>query len=377
MDPALTCAVEIPLHPDQFGPVERLVARAGGIVVSAFRYGSGVAALRILNGAGEVIVLPFQGQQVWDATFLGRRLTMGSLFDEPCETADYLGNYGGLLLHCGAAAMGNPGPDDSHPLHGELPNARYGNVTLALGNQTGTMTATLTGTTRQTRAFSHSYDATASLRLCEGGTRIGVRMEITNRQRRAMGLLYLAHVNFRPADGGRFVDTAPDGNVLIRSSAAAPAHLSPAEQDAVAWGVPPRPIPRDVPPPASMAGETVAVLRPDAGPDGIAHAAQLHPDGTADVVSWPVAALPLAVRWIARNGNEDAAGFMMPATAYPDGVMAATRRGQLVSLPPGGRFDCIYEFGVLDATDAEAFVSRIAAIRPRVPPGPTTTGTPR
>jgi hypothetical protein len=83
------------------------------------------------------------------------------------------------------------------------------------------------------------------------------------------------------------------------------------------------------------------------------------------------------VRWIARNGNEDAAGFMMPATAFPDGVMAATRRGQLVSLPPGGRFDCTYEFGVLDATDAEAFVSRIAAIRPRVPPGPTATGTPR
>ena len=88
----MTGPVEIPLSPDQFGPVERTFAKAGGIVVNGFRYRSGVAALRTLNGAGEVIVLPFQGQQVWDATFLGRRLTMGSAFDEPQDTADFLRN---------------------------------------------------------------------------------------------------------------------------------------------------------------------------------------------------------------------------------------------------------------------------------------------
>lgn len=49
----MTGPVEISVVPGQFGPVEQTFARAGG-----FRYGSGVAALRILNGAGEVIVLP-------------------------------------------------------------------------------------------------------------------------------------------------------------------------------------------------------------------------------------------------------------------------------------------------------------------------------
>lgn len=49
----MTGPVEITVVPGQLGPVERTFARAGG-----FRYGSGVEALRILNGAGAVIVLP-------------------------------------------------------------------------------------------------------------------------------------------------------------------------------------------------------------------------------------------------------------------------------------------------------------------------------
>ncbi len=373
----MTGPVEIPLYPDQFGLQERTFAQAGGIVVTGFRYPSGVAALRILNGAGEVIVLPFQGQQVWDATFLGRRLTMGSLFDEPQDTADYLGNYGGLLLHCGAAAMGNPGPDDSHPLHGELPSARYDNALIRLESLDGAMAVTLTGTTRQTRAFGHSYDATASLRIRQGSTRISVRMGIQNRQQRPMNLLYLAHVNFRPADGGRFIDTAQDGDVLIRNAGKPAPNASPAERDAAAWTAPQASLSRNVPASGSMAGESVAVLLPASGPDGQTHAAQLHPDGTADFVTWRTRELPLAVRWIIRNGDEDAAGFMMPSTAYPDGLAAAGRRGQLVCLPPGETMDFAYEFGAIDAAAATALAREIAAIGGPIPPGQTMTGTPR
>lgn len=373
----MTGPVEIPLYPDQFGPVERTFAQAGGIVVNGFRYRSGVAALRILNGAGEVIVLPFQGQQVWDATFLGRRLTMGSLFDEPQDTADYLSNYGGLLLHCGAAAMGNPGPDDSHPLHGELPNARYGNALIRLESLDGAMAATVTGTTRQTRAFGHSYDATASLRIRQGSTRISVRMGIENRQQRPMNLLYLAHVNFRPADGGRFIDTARDGDVLIRNTGKPASNASPAERDAAAWTAPQASVLREVPASGSMSGESVAVLRPVSGLDGQTHAAQMHPDGTADFVTWRTGELPLAVRWIVRNGDEDAAGFMMPSTAYPDGLAAAGRRGQLVCLPPGETMQFAYEFGAVDAAAAAALAAEIAAIGGPIPPGQKMTGTPR
>ena len=50
---------------------------------SAFRYDCGIEALRICNARGEIIVLPFKGQQIWRAGFDGRDLTMHSMFDEP------------------------------------------------------------------------------------------------------------------------------------------------------------------------------------------------------------------------------------------------------------------------------------------------------
>ena len=126
--------VLIDLVPEQFGASETIVARYAGLVATAFRYRSGVAALRIRNEEGEIVMLPFQGQQIWDATFLGRSLTMRSMFDEPVETRDYLSNYGAFFIHCGATSMGNPAAEDRHPLHGDLPNAPYANVRLVVGD---------------------------------------------------------------------------------------------------------------------------------------------------------------------------------------------------------------------------------------------------
>lgn len=98
--------VFVDLVPEQFGPLDTTVARYCGLVATAFRYRSGVAGLRISNAKGEIVILPFQGQQIWDATFLNRSLTMRSMFDEPVATRDYLSNYGAFFIHCGATAMG-------------------------------------------------------------------------------------------------------------------------------------------------------------------------------------------------------------------------------------------------------------------------------
>jgi hypothetical protein len=53
---------------------------------------------------------------------------------------------------------------------------------------------------------------------------------------------------------------------------------------------------------------------------------------------------------------------MMPSTAYPDGLVAAGRRGQLVCLPPGQTIDFAYEFGAVDAAAATALAAEITAI---------------
>ena len=57
----------INLRPEQFGDAETVLATAGGMTASVHRYGSGVLGLRIANRVGRISLLPFQGQQIWDA----------------------------------------------------------------------------------------------------------------------------------------------------------------------------------------------------------------------------------------------------------------------------------------------------------------------
>lgn len=129
----MTTQTTIHLQPYFFAELEKTLAEVDGIAASIFRYPSGVAALRLKNAIGEIVVLPFQGQQVWDAQFYGRTLTMKSMFDQPYPTQTYLQTYGGFVVHCGATAMGVPEAGDNHPLHGELPNAPYLNAALLIG----------------------------------------------------------------------------------------------------------------------------------------------------------------------------------------------------------------------------------------------------
>ena len=51
----------IHLRPEFFDSKERLLVENGAFTVSALRYDSGVAALRLRNGAGELVMLPFYG----------------------------------------------------------------------------------------------------------------------------------------------------------------------------------------------------------------------------------------------------------------------------------------------------------------------------
>src|SRR5215217_600946 len=86
----------IHLFADFFTPAERPFLQAGELSASLFRYPSGVAALRLSNERGELVLLPFQGQQIWSAHFDGRNITMQSMFDQPRPTQNYLETYGGF-----------------------------------------------------------------------------------------------------------------------------------------------------------------------------------------------------------------------------------------------------------------------------------------
>ncbi|MHA6644901.1 DUF4432 family protein [Mesorhizobium sp. A623] len=356
--------VFIDLVPEQFAPSERVVARYAGLVATAFRYRSGVAGLRIANDKGEITLLPFQGQQIWDAAFLGRTLTMRSMFDEPVATRDYLANYGAFFIHCGATAMGNPGPGDSHPLHGELPNAPYDDVQLVVGDNAEGPFMAVTGRSRQMVAFSHDYGARPSVRLQYGATGVAVDMEIKNLKRSPMQLMYLGHINFRPVDGGRLVDTVADDRRDIAVRQVQPGTLSPGADDGRyhdAVAADPsrhRVFVKD----EAILPELVVTMQARSGADGWAHALQIHPDRTADFVSHRPGELGYAVRWITRGPEQDALGLVLPATAEPDGFSAAKAKGQLVELGPRESFRCALRFGVLDAETASSHEQMIARI---------------
>jgi hypothetical protein len=110
--------------------------------------------------------------------------------------------------------------------------------------------------------------------------------------------------------------------------------------------------------------ELVMTMKAKADAEGWAHAMQVRPDGTADFVSFRPGELEYAVRWIARGADQDALGLVLPATAEPNGYLAARERGRLVRVAPGGIFRCALHFGAMTADMAvnqERLISRIKA----------------
>jgi hypothetical protein len=45
----------------------------------------------------------------------------------------YIDTYGAFYVHCGATSMGCPADADTHPTHGELPNAPYQSAQIRVG----------------------------------------------------------------------------------------------------------------------------------------------------------------------------------------------------------------------------------------------------
>lgn len=360
-----TDLVAIPLRQAYFGETEHTVARFEGLTASTFLYRSGVAGLRIRNALGEISMLPFQGQQIWDAKFQGRTLTMRSMFDEPLPTQDYLRTYGAFFIHCGATAMGNPGPDDAHPLHGELPNAPYRDVQLLVGRDDDGPYMALEGSYQHTVAFSCNYVATPRVTLHERGGRIAVDLSIRNLRHAPMELMYLGHINFRPIDGAVLLDTVPDDteHVTVRTELPGGPAISAAHRrmlDAVVRDLSTH---RTMEPGRPIDPELVLSLVCTTEHEGWAHSMQLHPDGSADFVSHKPDQLKVGVRWISRGADHDALGLMLPATAGADGFTAEKAKGNVLTVPPEGTYTCSFSFGALGPGEAEKMRSKIEDLR--------------
>jgi hypothetical protein len=312
-------------------------------------------------------MLPFQGQQIWSAAFDGRELTMRSMFAEPVPTRDYLSTYGAFLVHCGLTAMGVPGPEDRHPLHGELPNAPYAAAWLEVGEDAEGSYVALGGRYQHVVAFNHNYIAEPLVKLHERSSLIDILLQAKNLKHVDMDLMYMMHVNFRPVDNGRLVYSARPTPAEVKTHVSIPSHM----QTAGSGGKLMEFLKRLADDPAGhhvlkpelcFDPEIVFTIRYRADAQGWAHSMQVHPDGCASYIAHRPSELEYGIRWIARNADQDALGLVLPATAEHKGYTAAKGKGQVRTLAGGGTVAFHARAGLLKPEEAKAMEPRIARI---------------
>ncbi len=355
--------VRIPLHPGLFGERERVLFEDGerGLAASAFRYDSGVCAVRLRNSQGELIVLPFQGQQIWRAHLRGRELTMRSPFDQPKPTQDLLSNFGAFLVHCGFTGMGAPGPEDTHPLHGELPNAIYTSATLEVGDDARGPYAGLDGAYQHAQLFGTNYIARPKLKFHANSALFNVRMQVDNLAATALPCMYLAHINFRPVDGARLEYSARYDAQHVRIRRTVPAHLNaPSGYREMLQRLSLDPIAHHhISAQGRYEPEVVFSIDYRADATGHAHTLQILPDGSADYVRHRPDQLPKAMRWISRTDQQDALAMIEPATAEADGYRAERSKGNVKLLAGHASWRCSIDMGALSADETRAVMGRM------------------
>lgn len=353
------------LQKTHFTEHEQALCEFGGLKASGFAYPSGVQALRLENPAGHIIVLPYQGQQVWDAVFRGRRLTMKNYFPEPVPTSNLLDSYGAFLFHCGALRNGCPGPTDTHPLHGELPGAQYQEAWLVLGEDERGAYIGVGGAFTYNKAFGDKYRALPCVKLHRDSTVLDIDMTIENMLHAPMELMYMCHVNFRPAENGEIVQAAgwDTKDMIVRSSI--PAHVKPTPKFLAfldALGKDPG-VTRKLRSEDEYNPEIVFYIRNlKADATGLTHMLQKHADGSADYISYDPTRLNHTVRWILAHEDQRVMAMALPATCDPEGYTAEKKKGNVRIIPGLGKESFAVKVGYLDQAEARRMESTIASL---------------
>jgi len=348
-----------------FTDKERTLLEYEGMKATLFTYRSGVKAVRLTGDEGSIVVLPYLGHMIWDAELSGRRLTMGSMFNQPKATNFFLHTYGCFLMHCGALRMGCPGPRDTHPLHGELPCAPYRDVAVRFGAEKGKPYLCITGTYEHDVAFTAHYRARPEVRLYRDSSLLDVTMNIENRSRYPMDLMYMCHINYRPVDNGRIVQSLPwdPDHMVLRTSI--PEHVSVSDTFlAFMDRVESDPSLTQVLKPGDEYKPEMAIFMKDLRTDaqGFSHFMQIHPDGTADYVGYRPDLMDHPSRWIMRTGEQEALGIALPSTCDPEGYTAEKKKGHLKEIPGNSSVALQMRTGVLDQRRASDMEDHITGI---------------
>ncbi len=356
----------IHLQPGFFGERERLcIETPDGLSAALFRYDSGVAAVRLTNKHGHLIMLPFQGQQIWRAEMRGRDLTMRSMFTEPAANVPYLQSYGAFFLHCGFTAIGPAvAPTDNYPLHGELPQARYQAAHIELGSDARGAYIALGGSYQHTVAFSCNYRAEPLVKLYADSSMFEIGLRVTNLKETPMDYMYLGHINFRPVNYGRLVYSARVSPQTVRVRASIPPHIpaTPAYRELLKTLAVKPELHHVLTPEQRYDPEAVFSIDYLADSDGYGHTLHVLPDGNGDYVRHRPDQLDKVIRWLCRTAEQDALGMAEVATAEVEGFAAEKAKGNVKSLAAGATWQCAVDVGALTPDETRATEARITAL---------------
>ena len=356
---------KVRIQEEYFNGREHTLLEYDGMSATLFDYPSGVHAVRIDSDRGHIVVLPYMGQQIWDAVIDGRRLTMGSMFTYPKNTDFFLNSYGCFMMHCGAFRMGGPGPKDNHALHGELPCARYTEVELIYGTDDEGCYMGITGIYDYDMAFTTHYRAKPRVFLRKDSTLMDIGMHIENRSRYEMELMYMCHINYRPVDHGRIVQSLPwdQKHMVLRKSI--PEHISVSDSFLAFMDrieVDPS-LTQTLNPEDEYKPELAIFMRgPLTDDQGLSHFMQVHPDGQADYVCFNPELFDHPARWIMRTGEQEALGIALPSTCDPEGYSAEKKKGYIKHIAGGSSVDLTVSTGVLDSTEASKMEKHIQSL---------------
>lgn len=330
------------LQKNFFDEKEKAFITHGNFEISAFRYASGVEALRVKNEKCSFVFMPFKGQQIWHFEVGGREISMQTTVKEPVNTMTYLKNYGGFMYHCGVISFG--APDAVHPQHGEIPNEIYDLAYIVCDKDEGGNFIKLGGSINHDTAFVRKYRFSPEIKLYENSSVFKVNVRLENLRAYPMEYMYLCHINFRPFDGAKLIYSAkrdpehikvykPSGSKEVTDYADR-LEKNPSLMDTVG----------DVG--QCYDPEICFGIKYESDENGRAYTLQYTKEG-ACYVSHPTDVLSNGVRWISRTQNEDAMGMILPATAEHIGYQNAKEKGQLKILNANETLEFYMEAGYL------------------------------
>lgn len=320
------------LRENFFGEAEHLFADSHGMTAHLFRYDSGIAALRLGNRRGHLVVLPFFGQMIWDAVFDNVDLTMANMFSTPRPTDSIVGTYGCFAFHSGLLHNGCPGPEDSHALHGEMPCAKMDSAGLEFGEDVEGPYMAVIGSYEYVMGFGNHYVARPRVVLRPDTALFDIGMSVKNLSGTEMNLMYMCHVNFAFCKGARIVQPAPftPDATVVRTDVPAHVPRSP-DYDALLDNLATDPSVMEVMnEPHRYDPEQVFYIRGlKTGPDGKTASLMKRSEGDGFYITYDPVDFPKTVRWVLANSDQKVCAFALPATAEPEGYTAEKAKGNV------------------------------------------------